>query len=98
MRCPVCKAENNQGPQCRRCKADLMLLFTLEGQRGRALAEARRSLTQGLWRRAAACAAEAGRLRGGDDARRLEAIARMLGRDFAGAWRVYSGRKDRSAV
>ena len=31
IRCPVCKAENSQGPTCRRCKADLSLLFRLEG-------------------------------------------------------------------
>jgi hypothetical protein len=94
MRCPVCKVENNQGPQCRRCKADLMLLFTVEDQREQALAEARRCLAQSRWRRAAEYAVEAGRLRRGDDVRRVEAVARMLGRDFAGAWRVYRGRGD----
>jgi hypothetical protein len=91
MRCPVCKAENNQGPQCRRCKADLVLLFTVEDQRARALAEARRCLAQGRWRRAVEYAADAARMHGGDDARRLEAVARLLGRDFAGAWQVYGG-------
>jgi hypothetical protein len=95
MRCPVCKADNNQGPQCRRCRADLDLLFTLEGQRDRLLREARHSLTAGDWRRAAGCAAEALRLRSGDDTRRLEAVARLLGRDFAGAWRCYTAVKDR---
>ena len=40
MHCPVCKADNSQGPQCRRCKADLSLLFALEEQRRRTLAEA----------------------------------------------------------
>src|SRR5262249_17865113 len=34
MRCPVCKAENAQGPACRRCKADLSLLFAVEARRG----------------------------------------------------------------
>jgi hypothetical protein len=98
MRCPVCKAENNQGPQCRRCKADLMLLFTLEDQRQRALAKARQCLAQGRWRCAAEAAAEAGRLRRGEDAQRVEAVARMLGRDFAGAWRIYGCRNNQSAV
>ena len=37
MKCPVCRAENDQGPQCRRCKADLALLFTLADQRRSAL-------------------------------------------------------------
>ena len=53
MICPVCRATNDQGPQCRRCKADLGLLFRLEAQRKR------------------------------------EAVARLLRRDFAGAWRLY---------
>ena len=35
LRCPVCKAENAQGPNCRRCKADLSLLFALEDRRAR---------------------------------------------------------------
>ena len=47
MRCPVCKAENAQGPACRRCKADLSLLFALEERRAWALAEARRLLAAG---------------------------------------------------
>lgn len=33
MRCPVCRAENDRGPNCRRCRADLSLLFALEKQR-----------------------------------------------------------------
>ena len=33
MQCPVCKADNAQGPLCRRCKADLSLLFRLEARR-----------------------------------------------------------------
>jgi hypothetical protein len=94
----VCKAENNQGPQCRRCRADLGLLFTLEGQRARALEEARRCLAADEWRRAAGYAADALRMRTGDDARRLEAIARMLGRDFDGAWQSYTACGDRSVV
>ncbi len=32
LSCPVCKAENAQGPFCRRCKADLSLLFSLRQQ------------------------------------------------------------------
>ena len=53
MNCPVCRATNDQGAQCRRCKADLGLLFRLEAQRKR------------------------------------EAVAFLLRRDFAGAWRLY---------
>ncbi len=89
MRCPVCKAENPQGPQCRRCKADLSLLFALEEQHQRMLAEARRYLRRGELEAAAKHAETANWLRGDEDSRRLAAVARLLGRDFAGAWRCY---------
>ena len=32
MICPCCKANNDSGPACRRCKADLSLLFAFEKQ------------------------------------------------------------------
>jgi hypothetical protein len=89
MRCPVCKADNNQGPSCRRCKADLGLLFALERRRAWALTEAGRALAEGDYPRAAERAAEAERLRAGDDARRLRALAALLSRDFARAWECY---------
>ena len=64
----------------------------------RALAEARRCLAQGRWRRAAEYAAEAGRLRRGDDVRCVEAVARMMERNFARAWQVYRDRGDQPVV
>lgn len=89
MRCPVCKVENSQGPQCRRCKADLSLLFALEDQRQRTLAEARNYLRRGEWQAAAEHAETANWLRDDDESRRLIAVARLFGRDFAGAWQGY---------
>lgn len=89
MRCPVCKAENPQGPQCRRCKADLSLLFALEEQRQRALAEARNSLRCGQCQVAAEHAETANCLRSDDESRRLIALAHLLDRDFASAWQCY---------
>ena len=89
MRCPVCKADNIQGPNCRRCKADLSLLFTLEDQRRRALAQARLCLRRGQWSQAANHAEEADWLRGDEESRRLEATAHLLQRDFAAAWESY---------
>jgi hypothetical protein len=47
MRCPVCKADNAQGPQCRRCKADLTVLFDLEAARRARLDAARGHLGLG---------------------------------------------------
>lgn len=89
MRCPVCKADNLQDPQCRRCKADLSLLFALEEQRRRMLAEARRCLYCSEWQAAARHAETADWLRGDEEARRLAAVAHLLERDFAAAWRAY---------
>jgi hypothetical protein len=89
MRCPVCKADNSQGPQCRRCKADLSLLFALEDQRRQTLAEARRCLRRGEWQAAVEYAESASWLRDDDESRRLLATAHLLVRNFATAWRSY---------
>ena len=89
MRCPVCKAENSQGPQCRRCKADLSLLFALEEQRGRMLAEARRCVRRGEWQAAVENAEMAHGMRRDEDSHQLVAVAHLLGRDFVAAWQSY---------
>ena len=41
LRCPVCRATDNRGSPCRRCKADLSLLVRLEEERDRQLQSAR---------------------------------------------------------
>jgi hypothetical protein len=89
MRCPVCKADNIQGPNCRRCKADLSLLFTLEDQRRRALTQARLCFRCSQWPQAAHHAEEANWMRGDEESLRLEAMAHLLRRDFAAAWESY---------
>jgi hypothetical protein len=94
IRCPACKAENTQGPTCRRCKTDLSLLFRLEERRAWALAEARRRLAAGRAREADALAEEADGLRGDDESRRLRAMTRLMRRDFAGAWATYLALHD----
>jgi hypothetical protein len=97
MRCPVCKAENAQGPSCRRCKADLALLFALEEQCERALAAARRCLAEGKWREAVSHAEEADKLRGDAESRRLLAVSHLLVRDFTRALTTYSLRRSASS-
>jgi hypothetical protein len=87
--CPVCRASVEAGPLCRRCKADLSLLFALEARRDALLAAARRSLAAGRADAALALAHGAERLRRGEDARRLIAAAHLLLRDFAAAWQWY---------
>jgi hypothetical protein len=89
MRCPVCKADNPQGPLCRRCKADLELLFTLEQQRARLLASARAAVAGHCWSAAGAEATVADWLRSDAESLRLRAVVHLLERDFARAWECY---------
>jgi hypothetical protein len=92
MRCPVCRADNSTGPQCRRCRADLSLLFALEDQRRRLLARAALALRRGDGAEAGRLANQAQGLRRDEDAGCLLAAARLLQRDFAGAWHSYLDR------
>ncbi len=87
--CPACKAENAQGPTCRRCKADLSLLFALEERRSWTLAEARRLLAAGRVGEAERLAEKGDWMRGDAESRRLRALTRLMRRDFAGAWALY---------
>jgi hypothetical protein len=89
MRCPVCRANNDRGPQCRRCRADLSLLFTLEEQRRRALAAAKRALARGQCRTAAAIASGVQAYRRDDEVERLLAIIHLWAGDFTGAWQAW---------
>jgi hypothetical protein len=85
MRCPVCRAADNQGRQCRRCKADLSLLVQLEDARARHLATAGALASRGD-PAAAEHAEHAYRLRADTDAARLAAAGNLLRRDFLAAW------------
>jgi hypothetical protein len=81
----VCKADNAQGPGCRRCKADLSLLFRLEEERGHLLASAAECLRTGRFAEALRQAQRAHALRHGEKSARLLALANLLLRDFAAA-------------
>ncbi len=90
MRCPVCRAENATGPQCRRCRADLSLLLALEERRARLLAEAAAAVARGDGPEAVRLAEGAHGLRDDADARRLIAVGHVLSRNFAAAWQTYA--------
>jgi hypothetical protein len=90
MRCPVCRAAVEQGPQCRRCRADLSLLFALEDRRRALLQEAGQALALGRWRRVVALASEAQALRRGEDGARLLALGHLAGKNFPEAWSAYN--------
>ncbi|MFN4258351.1 MAG: hypothetical protein ACK4RK_03585 [Gemmataceae bacterium] len=89
MRCPVCRAENDQGPNCRRCKADLSMLFALEERHHRLLAQAKAEAVRHRWTEALMLASEADDLRRDPEAQRLLALGYLLHRDFESAWRYY---------
>lgn len=92
LRCPVCKADDPQGPRCRRCKADLSALVALEKQRRRALDAAYACAVSGQWRRCLAIALGIDALRRDEESRRLVAAAQLLNRDFAVAWQEHADR------
>ena len=85
MRCPVCKAQVDSAT-CRRCRADLTLLFRLEEERGRLGADAAYALLLGQAQEALTAAGAMESLRPGADALRLRALALLLQRDFFGAY------------
>jgi hypothetical protein len=86
MICPVCRANNDTGPACRRCKADLSMLFELDAHRGVQLATA-----QALLGDEAACTAAQGAddIRRGADALQLLAVAALMCGNHARAWQAY---------
>jgi hypothetical protein len=93
MRCPVCKADNNDSPQCRRCRADLTLLVALEQCRARALSEAVAYLGRGDGQSAQRAAIRGDRLRRDEESERLVAMARLLTGEYPRAFAWYEGRR-----
>ena len=83
MRCPVCRAENGEEGICRRCKADLTLLVTLEQTRSQALELAAHSAASGDGTATLVHAEAAQRLRADADSWRWLAVGGLLSRDFA---------------
>jgi hypothetical protein len=93
--CPVCRAAVEQGPNCRRCKADLSLWLAVGRRRAALLAAARRSARDGDLAGALVGAREADSLHRGDDSLRLLAALHLLKRDFAAARRLHRAAEGR---
>lgn len=89
MRCPVCQADNNEDVACRRCRADLSLLFALEELRCRCLDAAQKCLGQCQVAPALEHIRRADEVRHGPDTDRLAAVAQLLGGNFSEAWRLW---------
>ncbi|MBL8798557.1 MAG: hypothetical protein JNM56_31970 [Planctomycetia bacterium] len=89
LRCPVCRAEWTDAPQCRRCRADLALLNAVESERRRLLARAGERLREGRPAAALTLAEQAAALRPTVEGSQLAAVAQLLKRNFAAAWHSY---------
>lgn len=87
--CPCCKAANDAGPACRRCKADLSLLFAVDAERAGLVAAARTLARDGRFAESDAALDRAAQLRHGPDVLRLRAVVRLLARDFPAAVGTY---------
>ena len=82
INCPCCRAGNTAGPNCRRCSADMSLLFRLEGDRDSLMAIAGYRLSTGEVPAALCLLARAESLRPGEDVHRLRAVANVLNLDY----------------
>jgi hypothetical protein len=93
MRCPVCRAENGDDATCRRCKADLSLLISVEQARREALMQAAHAAGFGDGARTLQHAETAHRLRIDRESWRWLAVGGFLMRDFALASACYQQAK-----
>ncbi|HJZ92201.1 MAG TPA: hypothetical protein VKE40_15100 [Gemmataceae bacterium] len=89
IRCPVCRADNSIAPACRRCKADLSLLWALEARRECHVAAAKSAVEAGRFEQALDELRETEELRAGPDVERLRACVAVLRGDFDAAVRAY---------
>lgn len=89
LTCPVCRATNDHGPGCRRCRADLSLCFAAERQRDRAMAAAQQAAGIGDLALARQAARRAAALRRGIDLRKIEAALHLLAGEYDAAWRLF---------
>lgn len=89
IRCPVCRADNDVGPTCRRCKADLAPLAELEVRRTLTLSLAARAAALGDGDAVLRHARAAQQLRSGPDAMRWLAAGHLLRREFTQALACY---------
>ena len=89
LSCPVCKAENATGPNCRRCKADLGMLFALDEQRAQLLAAARQAFDWNRLENARRFAMSANDCRQDPESLRWVAMLQLIHGNFGEAWRAY---------
>jgi hypothetical protein len=84
--CPVCRAANEQPPACRRCRADLTLLWQVRAQALQELDTALEQLRGGDLVAALEAVRRAEELHRTPQTRRLRALVHLLRREFRAAW------------
>jgi hypothetical protein len=94
MRCPVCRAENAEESACRRCRADLSLLVTVEQARRQAIALSASAAASGDGVTTSRHAQAAHQLRPDAGSWRWQAVGCLLQRDFTGALTYYQRARD----
>ncbi len=97
MRCPVCRAENDD-VTCRRCKADLSLMAAVEESRAQELAMAAHAAASGRGMTTLQHAEAAHRLRRDAESWRWLAVGALLVRDFSLARACYQRARGDGAV
>lgn len=90
LRCPVCRADNTEPGNCRRCRADLSMLWSLEARRQSLFAECRVAVGAGRGGDVLRLAGEAHALRHGEDSRMYLTLGHLLERNFHDALRALS--------
>ena len=89
MKCPVCRAENGEEPNCRRCKADLSMCQAVLRRRSQAFALAGAAMLAGRSAEAVEHANETKRLKADAESERWLAMTSLMARDFPTAWASY---------
>lgn len=89
--CPVCRAENTSGPGCRRCRADLTLIFDLQLHHDELLTRAKQFAAAGNWPEVVAIAEQAVNLRKDSASLQVAAIGWLMLGDYPRAWKCYQG-------
>lgn len=88
--CPVCRAENSSPPNCRRCKADLSMLFSLLSERDHHLERAASAIRSDLAGAAATHLDAADAIRPSPRSGRLRATAELLRGHFRAALEIHA--------
>jgi hypothetical protein len=89
VNCPCCRASNEVAPNCRRCSADLSLLFQLETEREALLATAGFALRNGRAADVLATIATVESIRPGSDVNRIKALAHLVAGDYPQAYAAH---------